>query len=273
MPDTAHVEAEANRAEHSRSLTLLARAGFIGYGLLHVLVAGLAVQIALGRTATEGDQSGAFAVLARNPVGRIVLGLVVLGLAAMAVWQALTAAVGHRDRQGTRRVLERIGSAARVVVYAALAWSAGRMVVGAGSSGAAKQQNATAGALSSGGGRVLVVVAGVAVFAVAVGLAVFGLTRKFEESLWTGRMSPATRKAAAWLGQIGYAGKGAGYAVVGVLLVWAAVTYDPNKSRGLDAALRTLAGTGFGWLPLGLIALGFAAFGGFCAVQARYRKT
>ena len=52
----------------------------------------------------------------------------------------------------------------------------------------------------------------------------------------------------------------------------AAVTYDPNKARGLDAALKTLAGHAYGVWLLVLIALGFAAFGVFCFAQAKYRK-
>jgi hypothetical protein len=273
MTTAAHARADADRAAHSRSLTLLARAGFIGYGLLHLLVAGLTVQIAVGRSATEGDQSGAFAVLASHPLGRTVLALVAIGLVAMAVWQALTALIGHRDRQGARRVLERVASGGRTVVYAALAWTAGKIVVGSGSSAAANQQKATSGVLAAPGGRLLVGLAGLAVFAVAVGLAVFGLTGKFKENLRTDRMSESVRKVATGLGAVGYPGKGAAYAVVGVLLGWAALSYDPGKSRGLDAALRTLAGQPYGWLALGLVALGFAAFAGYCVVQAAYRKT
>jgi len=57
-----------------------------------------------------------------------------------------------------------------------------------------------------------------------------------------------------------------------VLLVSAAVTYDPDKARGLDAALRTLAAQPYGGFLLAVVALGIAAFGVFCFIQARYRK-
>src|SRR5690349_7679771 len=38
----------------------LKRVGFIGYGLLHLALAWVAAQIALGDSGEEGDQSGAF---------------------------------------------------------------------------------------------------------------------------------------------------------------------------------------------------------------------
>jgi uncharacterized protein DUF1206 len=261
----------AHRAKDSRPVSWAAHAGYLGYGLLHVLIAWLAVQIAFGRSGTEGDQSGAFAVLARTGAGKVLLVAVALGLAAMTVWQALAAAVGHRLRHGRRRLLERVASGARAVVYAALAWSAGRMVVGAGRSAAANQQHATAGALGAPGGRVLVIAVGVLVAALGIGFAVFGISGRFLDNLRTGEMSAGVRRAARWTGGLGYAVKGGAYATVGVLLVTAAVRYDPNKSRGLDAALRTLAGKPYGWVPLLVIAAGFLAFALFCLGQARYR--
>jgi hypothetical protein len=50
------------------------------------------------------------------------------------------------------------------------------------------------------------------------------------------------------------------------------MTYDPGKSRGLDAALHTLAEQPYGHVLLAVIAAGIAAFGVFSIVQARYRK-
>jgi Domain of Unknown Function (DUF1206) len=272
---TVHTQARATagRAARSKPLHGLARAGFLGYGLMHVLMAWLAAQIASGRSSAEGDQYGAFGLLARNPAGRALLAAVMVGLAAMSVWQVLAAAIGHRDREGARRAVERAVSGCRAVVYGYLAWLAGKVVFGGASSSAGKQERATAGALGSAGGRALVVAIGVVVVAVGVGLAAYGLTRKFEEHLHVEQMGPAVRRLIRWLGVSGYAAKGLAYGIVGGLLVTAAVTYDPKHARGLDAALRTLAGRPYGWALLGLVALGFFAFGLYCAGQARYRQT
>ena len=261
----------ADQAKDSKPVSIPAHLGYLGYGLVHVLIAVLAVQIAFGRSATEGDQSGAFALLARTVVGKVLLVAVALGLVAMTVWQVLAAAVGHRRREGARRTFERLASAGRAIVYGALAWSAIRIVAGAGRSSAENQQHTTAGALATPGGRVLIIAVGVLVAVLGTGFAVFGLLGRFAGELRTGEMSEAIRRLTRWSGAVGYAVKGATYATVGVLLVIAAARFDPNKSRGLDAALRTLAGKPFGWLPLLVIAAGFLCFAAFCVVQARYR--
>jgi hypothetical protein len=70
----------------------------------------------------------------------------------------------------------------------------------------------------------------------------------------------------------GYTSKGIAYGIAGILIVTAAVKYDPEKAGGLDAALKALADRSYGPWLLGLIALGIACFGVYCFFQAKYRK-
>lgn len=260
------------RVATSRPLEALIRVGFVGYGLLHLAVAWLAVQLTLGRATGDSDQGGAFRTLAGQPFGRFLMIVVTVGLAAMALWQALLAAVGHRAERGRARTFERLASLGRTVVYAALALTAYRVVAGTPTSSAQQQQSAAAGVMAHPFGRTLVAVAGLAVLAIGIGLAVYGAKRMFEKRLMLIRMRPATRQAARRLGQAGYIAKGVAFAIVGLLLVDAAATDNPAKSRGLDAALRTLVAQPFGKFLLLLVAIGFAAFGIYCFFQSRYRK-
>jgi hypothetical protein len=269
----------ANRARHgawrvatSRPLEALTRIGFVGYGLLHLAVAWLAVQLALGRPAGDSDQAGAFRTLAGQPFGRFLLIVVTVGLAAMAVWQLLLAAVGHQVEQGLWRTAERLASLGRTIVYTALAWTSYRVLTGTPTSSAQQQQSATAGVMSHPFGRFLVTVAGLGVLAIGVGLVLYGAKRAFEKRLMLSRMRHGTRETTRRLGQVGYVAKGVAFAIVGFLLADAAVTHNPAKSRGLDAALRTLIAQPLGPFLLILVAVGFAAFGVYCFLQARYRK-
>jgi hypothetical protein len=246
--------------------------GFVGYGLLHLAIAWLAVQIALGNTATSGDQSGALDTLVAQPFGRFLLWLIIVGLCAMAIWQLLVAAIGYRDKQGKSRVMQRVASGARALVYAALAFTAIKVVVGAGASSGDQQQNAAAGIMAKPAGQFLIGLAGLVVVAAGVGLIFYGAKRKFEDKLLIDRMSHRVRQLARRLGQGGYVAKGVGFAIVGVLLLDAAITHNPAKSRGLDAALRALAHQPFGVFLLIAVGIGFAAFGLYCFIEARYRK-
>jgi hypothetical protein len=273
MSVTQGAEATASRAANSRILEVFTRAGFIGYGVVHLLFAWLALQLAFGHTNKEGDQSGALRELAAQPLGRFLVIVIGIGMLAMAIWQALEALAGHRVETGRRRVLERLASAGRTVVYAWLAWTAFQVFSGGGkASSADKQQDTTAELMHGTGGRWLVGLAGVALAALGVGLVIYGLRKKFLKRLHTERMSLRLRQLSRRLGMAGYTAKGVAFAITGGLIVAAAVTYDPDKARGLDAALRTLRDQSYGQVLLALMALGIAAFGVFCFAQARYRK-
>jgi Domain of Unknown Function (DUF1206) len=262
----------ARKVERHPALEALTRFGLGGYGVLHLAVAYLTLMILTGRPAVEGDQSGAFRVLAAQAWGRVLVWAIAVGLVAMAIWQLVTAIVGDSVEQGVRRTVDRWVSVARAIVYAALAWTAFKVVAGAPASNAAQQQRATGGVLAHSGGPLLVGLAGVVVVVVGLVIAWYGLTKDFERRLKRSQMSRTTRRTVVLTGQIGYTVKGLAYAIVGVLLVIAAVTFDPSRSTGLDGALRTLADQPDGRVLLGIVALGFAIHGVFCFFQVRFRR-
>lgn len=271
MSVTGYARNAAGQAARSRFLELLTRAGFVAYGLTHLIVAWLAIQIAFGEPAAAGDQSGALRTLTAQPYGKVLVIAACIGLAAMAVWQLLEAAAGHRRERGRTRTFERAASAGRTVFYGYLAYTAFVVTKGAGPSSADKQQTTTAQLMSSGGGRVLVGLAGFAVACLGAGLIVYGLTKHFEKHLRTGEMSPSARRTARRLGVFGYLAKGCAYGIAGALVIAAAVTYDPSRARGLDSALHALAALPHGTWLLVAIGAGIASFAAFCFVQSRYR--
>jgi hypothetical protein len=264
--------ATASRAKRSAWLERLTRVGLIGYGVTHLIVGWIALQLAFGKPAKEGDQGGAFKTLADQPVGKWLLGLVAIGLVAMMVWQALEAAVGHVEDRGKERTFERIGSVAKAIFYGYLAYKALTVLQGSATSSADQQQQKTSTMLDGTGGRWLVGLIGLAIVAVGIGLIWYGVTKRFEKNLRTGQMPQEVHTSARGLGIVGYAAKGTAYATLGILVLIAALTHDPAKSRGLDQALRTLADQPAGVGVLIGVALGIAAYGVYCLFQAKYRK-
>jgi Domain of Unknown Function (DUF1206) len=269
---TSHVRSTASRAANSKPLEYLARGGFICYGVIHLLIAWVALQVAFGNSSQESDQSGALRKLASQPAGKTLVILVVIGMVALAIWQAFEAIVGESGEQDKEAIAQRVISGVRAVIYLWIAWIGVKVVTGASSSQSKSSQKTTSNLMDSTGGRWLVGLAGLVVIGAGIGLCWYGLTKRFEKHLNTAQMSPTVRKTTRRLGMAGYPAKGVAYGIVGVLLVAAAVTYDAGKARGLDGALKTLAGQGWGTWLLALIALGFAAFGVFCFSQARYRQ-
>jgi hypothetical protein len=262
-------------AGDSEGLEHLARVGLIAYGVVHLLVAWLALQLAWGGGGESADQSGAMATVAESPVGKPLLWIIAIGLIALAVWQA---AEVLRWRSGwsasgktrTKAIRKSVKAIAKAVMYATLAVLAIRFATGSGQSSSEQQQQTTAGVFDWPAGEWLVGIAGLALIG-SGGYHVYkGVTKRFLKEIDTSDATPSAVRLVTRLGQVGFPGKGVALAGVGGLLVWAAVTFDPSKAQGLDGALRTILELPFGRILLTLVALGIAAFGAYLFVRARY---
>ena len=193
--------------------------------------------------------------------------MLVVGFVAVALWrleQAIFATGGVQDQ--SEQIKKRVENGARAVIFAALAIIAVRTALGAGEQGTG--QEAAAGALGWPGGQFLVGAVGLVLVAIAVVKAKHGWEKKFLEEM----NLPSDQKARAAverLGQVGSIAKAVALGLIGVLVVVAAVQFDPSKANGLDPALKTLAAQPFGMFLLAIVAVGLAAYGVFCFFDAK----
>jgi len=269
MRSTASDKAE--QAGRSASLELLARAGLIAYGIVHLLIGWLALQIAWASSSRNADASGALKTLASQPFGNVLLWLVAGGLVMLALWQAGEAIWGHRHRDGAEKLKDQATSAARAVVYAVLGITAASIALGSGSSSSQSQRQTTSGILDWPGGEIIVVLAGLVVIGVGVADVAKAVTGSFLDDVDTSSMSRAARRSVERLGALGYVAKGVALGLVGGLLTYATVTHDQQRT-GLDGAMQTIADQPFGKFLLTAVAAGFIAFGVFSILQSRYRR-
>ena len=122
------------------------------------------------------------------------------------------------------------------------------------------------------GGQWLVGLVGLIIVIVGVTLVIEGIKRKFMKHLQTGQMSRRTRMVVERLGMIGTTARGVVFAIVGALIIDAAVTFSPKKSGGLDKALLTLRHQAFGEFLLLIVAVGLLIFGVYGLCEARWRR-
>lgn len=268
---------KARRAGDSRGLRVLARLGLAAQGLVYLLVALIASQVAVsGGAGKRPDQSGALATIADKPYGALLLWVVALALFGFAVWQLTDTVWGvpGEDDDATKKALGRAKAACTAVAYAALGVTGLRLATGSGSSSSSSsgERRGTATVLGWPGGQFLVGIAGLVVVGIGGYAIVKGIRAGFEKRMRLAALDVRVRGGVRKLGQVGYLAKGVTFAIVGVLVVIAAVRYQPGKAGGLDVALKALAGQPYGSALLGLVALGLACFGVFCFVDARYRR-
>lgn len=263
------VTATAQSAHHSNWLDHAVRIGLVAYGIVHLMVGWLALQLAFGEKEESASNTGALHALAEQPAGGVLVWVIAFGMFLLVVWRLLEFFFGFREvDDDAKRWRKRATSLFKAVIYGVLGWSAAKVALGEGSKGGT--DSTTAKLMDLPGGQLIVGAAGLAIIGYGVALVVRGWTEKFTEHLDAQGQTGKEGSAYVMLGKVGYIAKGIAIALVGGLFVYAAVKHEPKESGGLDQALQTVLGYPFGQVLLVAIGAGIACYGLFCFARARH---
>ncbi len=251
----------------------LARAGFAARGLIYGIIGLLAIKLALGAGGEATNQQGALQTVAHQPLGKVLLTLVAIGLGGYALWRFVHAALGHGPESSDNK-FDRLAAFASGVVYAGLCAVAVKMLASGveGSAGSGNPKTVAAGVFGWPAGRWLVAIAGAVMIGIGLYQGYRGISRDFLNDSKTGEMRPAVRRWIARIGTFGHLSRMVVFGMVGIFLIKAAVDYNPSSAVGLDGVLAKLASSSYGPVVLGVVAAGLIAFGIYSLSDARYRR-
>jgi hypothetical protein len=256
---------------------VLARLGLVAKGASFILVGALAIKLALGHGGKATSRQGALQSLAEHSFGKIVLAALAAGFAAYALWRFVQAFAEQEDPSDgeaegeAKKWGKRAGYVGRGLIYAGLAWTATKLIAGAGAGASQNQQaHKTAGeVLSWPAGTWIVGLAGACILGAGFWNVYRAVTKKFEDR-WRGG-SWMARKWGARIGVAGHLARGVVFGLIGIFVIRAAIDYNPKDAIGLDGALQKLVNAPYGPWALGATAVGLIAYGLFCFVDAAYR--
>jgi hypothetical protein len=260
----------AEQVHRSDWLDHAVRAGLVAYGVVHLLLAWLAIQLALGQKEENTNNSGALQYLAEQPLGGVLIWLVAVGMFLLVVWMLLEAAFGYRDIDDTVKAWRKRATAlGKAVIYGVLGWSAVKTGIGQASTKDGTDST-TAKLMDLPAGQVIVGIVGLAIIGAGGYMVYKGWSEKFREELDAEGTTGKDGSAYLLLGKVGYIAKGVSIGIVGALFGYAAITHEAKKSGGLDQALQNVLEFPFGQVLLVAIGLGIACFGLFCFARARH---
>lgn len=260
------VEGAAKKAAYSPLIETLTRLGYGVRGLIYITMGLLALNVTLGKGGSPPDQQDAIAAIGRQPAGLVLLWVVLIGLVSYSLWGVIRAVLdplqkGH-DLKG---LVTRGAYLLSAVSYAILVLPTYGFISGAGrtaQSGAQSQQS-LADIMSKSWGHVAIGAIGLVVIASGLYQVYQGFNSSFDKQFKTYAMTAGEVKWATQLGRFGTAIRGFIFALIGVLLLQAATQTGSGQAIGIDAALATLLRQPYGIWLLGIVALGFMAFGVF----------
>jgi len=243
----------------------LARAGYVARGVVFLLTAGLALFSTLG--ARRPETKSALDTLLGQPLGRIWLTLIAIGLLGFVAWR-LAQAVANADHheRGAKGGMIRLALFGSAIAYIGLSLYAFSHAWGLGYGRGEGEKGLASWAMAQPFGAYLAAAIGLG-FVIGGGITIFkGVSRNFERYL-----NLADRRPLTLICVYGLVSRGILFAIVGILFCYAAFTVDPDKAGSMGDALAWLRSLPFGAVLYAFVALGLAAFGFYNFVEARYR--
>ncbi|MFD0936132.1 DUF1206 domain-containing protein, partial [Methylobacterium trifolii] len=254
----------------ANTIERLARFGYGARGAVYGVVGILALLAAIGSGGQAGDSRNALRTVLGGPFGAILVGLIAIGLLGFALWRLVEGAT-DADRRGTspKGLAVRGAHLISAAIYGGLALSAASLSLGLGLGGGDGTRDWTAWLLAKPFGRWLVALIGLGVAGGGVGFLLKAARGDVTERLALDRGKLRWAKP---LGRFGYGARGVAFLIIGAFFVVAAWYQRSSEAKGLAEAFALLRAQPFGWVLLGIVAAGHAAFGAFGLIQARYRR-
>ena len=234
---------------------------------MHIVIGVIAISIVTGGGG-EADQDGAMEQI-RDARRRAAAVDHRARSAALAIWQ-ITEAVLERNPDTKKKWGYRIKYVGTAIAYLAIGWTALVYALGGESDSSEASQSFSAQLMATPGGVVVLDLIGLIIGGIGIAFIIRGVTRGFEKHLAI--PDGAAETGIVTFGVVGYVAKGIAITIAGVLFLVAAITHDPEKAGGLDAALHTLADLPFGDVILWIVGAGLVIYGLFCFARSRYAK-
>jgi len=253
--------------DKSEKFNWLVRIGYFSRAILYFVLGLIALT---SRDRISQGTNGIFRAIEDYPAGIVILWLMVVGLAAYALFRFASLFFDIENRgSDAKGWAERLGHGGSGIAHLALAFSAFQFAnseggSSSGGSGGGGAQEAASGVLSFEFGGIVLGLLGIAFFGAAISQAKKGITGSFMHRI-SGNAPDGTR----WLGLAGFLARAVVYVVIGWSLVQAGfMSGGSDEIRTLGDAVASLADDGFIFT---LTAIGLMLFGIFSLVLARYR--
>lgn len=261
----------ARSAGKSETARKIVRAGWAAHAVVYAVLAWLTLQSAFGSSSQEISSTGVLRTIAGGTLGKVLLVTLGIGLLAFALGRILEVTTLATSEIETKDKAKAVLVAVLTTSLAISAFAIAGLTSGSsgGSSGAQSGSNFL---FSLPGGRWIVGLIGLALIGYGIYQVYKGVKRRYLGTLHTERMSSSTRNLADKLGLAAHTTKGAIMALLGWFLLQAAITYNPQEAKGLDAALGSVAASTWGTAILTLVALGLLTYAAFCLLESKYRR-
>ncbi len=255
-------------ADKKNSLEKFAKSGFFMKGVVYLLIGILATMTAFGLGGEVSGKTGIFQFILEQPFGRILLGIVSVGLFGYAAWRWTQAFIDPENSEDDmQNKLKRVGFFISGFLYGTFATYAMKMAIqGYKSGGGSGRTTIIAKILDIPGGQIIVGIIALAIFGKGAYEIWKGISSEHMDKV--GNLGFKTKEAVRKAGQVGYISRGIVLLVGGYITARAAIESNASKAGGTEGAFEFMFSTANAWL-VGIVALGLALYGLFMIIKAK----
>jgi hypothetical protein len=270
-----HVAIPAQSRDHRSWIVYFARFGYAAKGMLYGGVGILALLQALDFSAGDTvGSSGVIESIAVRPYGRLMLVMLAISLMGYVLWRFIQAFIDpeYNNAHDAKGIVRRIGYACSGLAYTGVAFSAVKILMSL-SSGDGKTAQAWAlTIMQQPFGRWVIGVGGLFFFGLGCSYFYEAIKASFRKHMKLYEMSETAKVWATAVGRIGSAARGVVYVVIGVFAMRAAWSFDASKIKTTEGALAVFDNNPADEWILGILGVGFIAYGIHMGFQAVYRR-
>jgi hypothetical protein len=264
-------------SKKKRTIRYLPVYGCIATGIIYVTIGVIAILSFLKVRHGGADESSMLAILNNYVIGKIFIGIILLGTACYIVWrfyETIKDPYGYgKKMQG---LAKRTGIALSTVADILIVYAAIRVLLGTSNiqpDGTPQEERwMINNLLQQSNGDWLVIAIGLIYLATAVVQLIYGVTRGYKERLNIEHFSSLARHTVHILAWLGYSGRGIILGIIGFFFVKAGITENARYVVNTDKAFDFI-GDNAGHIYFILLAIATICYGLFMFVQGTVYDT
>jgi hypothetical protein len=251
-----------------------ARFGLVAKGVVYSICGTMALLAAThlaDQSPRDAGKKQMFGFISDQPMGKVMLAVLILGLACYTFWRWLLAFADTehkgKDKEGIAKRFTYFSSG---LVYASVTFYAVKILFGK-SSGGDSRQGFVFKLLQQPYGEWLVGI----VAAIMIGIGIYQVYRAVSGKYKKYVREALHKDTAPWIvtaGVAGYTARGIVWMIIGWLFIKAALNHNSKEVGGTDKVFSWLQDSSYGSWLLGAVAAGLICYGVFMFLRARYQR-
>lgn len=225
-------------------------------GLVYIIIGSLTALAAFDMGGEKAGKSNVIDFLQQQPFGNFIIYVLAIGIFSYALWRFYKAIADPKNKgDDASGFAKRFGYFCSGVIYGTFGFA-----VLSGGGGSSNQQY-VAQILDKSYGPLLIGLIGLIIIGVGIYQIYKGYSGKYLEELNAAQSNQ--KELLNKSGKFGYMARGVVFGIIGYFLILAALTTNAEMVRSTQGAFSYLQNLSYGWLIMGVVAIGLLGHGVF----------